>query len=208
MYAQRSSSMQCRSCNCSWYSSLSIVTFLLPHSTSLSPSFMPISPTVLTFSFTSLPSFLPPPTHLLLCAFLHLSSFSPPSLPHSLPPSGMVFNVNLGFAGLSNRAAEDSAGKTYALFVGDTVLVGEVGGVEWVGLSLVASEISNEATIHDAHHACKNLQLLFLRLLCILISLQCPDYSLCLEVLLYKLHQFVSCKNPTYKSIVYRVDVE
>ena len=39
---------------------------------------------------------------------------------------GMVFNVNLGFSGLANPSAEDSAGQTYALFVGDTVLVGEV----------------------------------------------------------------------------------
>ena len=56
----------------------------------------------------------------------------------------MVFNVNLGFAGLSNRAAEESSGKTYALFVGDTVLVGEVCGVGWdgVGSGLV---MSNEA---------------------------------------------------------------
>ena len=46
---------------------------------------------------------------------------------------GMVFNVNVGFAGLSNPLADDQAGRSYALFVGDTVLVGEVGrdlGVE------------------------------------------------------------------------------
>ena len=44
---------------------------------------------------------------------------------------GMVFSVHLGFAELSNAAAEDSAGKTYALFIGDTVLAGEAGpGVE------------------------------------------------------------------------------
>ena len=40
---------------------------------------------------------------------------------------GMVFNVNVGFAGLTNNSAEDMAGKIYALFIGDTVLVGEVG---------------------------------------------------------------------------------
>lgn len=40
---------------------------------------------------------------------------------------GMVFSVNVGFAGLSNPSAEDQAGQSYALFVGDTVLVGEVG---------------------------------------------------------------------------------
>lgn len=44
---------------------------------------------------------------------------------------GMVFNINLGFAGLTNSAAEDQAGKTYALFVGDTVLVGEVSWAGW-----------------------------------------------------------------------------
>jgi len=39
---------------------------------------------------------------------------------------GMVFSVSVGFAGLSNPSAEDQAGQSYALFVGDTVLVGEV----------------------------------------------------------------------------------
>lgn len=43
---------------------------------------------------------------------------------------GMVFNVNVGFAGLSNPSAEDAAGRTYSLFVGDTVQVGEVRGEE------------------------------------------------------------------------------
>ncbi len=46
----------------------------------------------------------------------------------SLPArKGMIFNINLGFAGLSNPTAEDRAGRSYALFLGDTVLVGEVG---------------------------------------------------------------------------------
>ena len=40
--------------------------------------------------------------------------------------SGMVFNINLGFSGLSNPSAEDEEGKTYAIFIGDTVLVEEV----------------------------------------------------------------------------------
>ena len=39
---------------------------------------------------------------------------------------GMVFNVNAGFSGLVNENAEDSEGKNYALFIGDTVLVNEV----------------------------------------------------------------------------------
>ncbi|XP_013382413.1 FACT complex subunit SPT16 [Lingula anatina] len=38
---------------------------------------------------------------------------------------GMVFNVNVGFAGLTNKGAKDDQGKTYALFVGDTVHVAE-----------------------------------------------------------------------------------
>ncbi|XP_030032995.1 FACT complex subunit spt16 isoform X3 [Manduca sexta] len=38
---------------------------------------------------------------------------------------GMVFNINIGLAGLTNSAATDKEGKTYALFIGDTVLVNE-----------------------------------------------------------------------------------
>lgn len=38
----------------------------------------------------------------------------------------MVFNINAGFSGLVNDIAEDSEGKNYALFIGDTVLVNEV----------------------------------------------------------------------------------
>lgn len=38
---------------------------------------------------------------------------------------GMVFNVNVGFSSLSNHSAEESAGKTYALFLGDTVQAGD-----------------------------------------------------------------------------------
>ena len=50
---------------------------------------------------------------------------------------GMVFNVNVGFAGLSNPSADDQAGRSYALFVGDTVLVGEVGrDLGWDGWSV------------------------------------------------------------------------
>lgn len=40
---------------------------------------------------------------------------------------GMVFNVNLGFTGLSNKDASDSRGKDVALFIGDTVLVNDSG---------------------------------------------------------------------------------
>ena len=38
----------------------------------------------------------------------------------------MVFNVNVGFSNLTNPKAEDDQGKHYALFIGDTAVVGEV----------------------------------------------------------------------------------
>lgn len=38
---------------------------------------------------------------------------------------GMIFNVNLGFSNLQNKEASDKGGKTYALFIGDTVMVNE-----------------------------------------------------------------------------------
>lgn len=38
---------------------------------------------------------------------------------------GMVFNVNAGFSGLVNESADNSEGKNYALFIGDTVVVNE-----------------------------------------------------------------------------------
>lgn len=38
----------------------------------------------------------------------------------------MIFNINIGFADLDNESAKDAAGKTVALFVGDTVVVGDV----------------------------------------------------------------------------------
>ena len=37
-----------------------------------------------------------------------------------------VLYPNIGFANLSNPQAEDAAGKVYALFIGDTVLVNNV----------------------------------------------------------------------------------
>ncbi|XP_055909921.1 FACT complex subunit spt16 isoform X1 [Eupeodes corollae] len=36
---------------------------------------------------------------------------------------GMIFNVNVGLANLTNSEASDKEGKTYSLFIGDTVLV-------------------------------------------------------------------------------------
>lgn len=40
---------------------------------------------------------------------------------------GMVFNINLGFSNLTNSTAEEEEGKTYAIFIGDTVLVEQSG---------------------------------------------------------------------------------
>jgi len=39
---------------------------------------------------------------------------------------GMTFQVSIGFSGLNNPDAKDEQSKTYALFIGDTVLVNEV----------------------------------------------------------------------------------
>lgn len=39
---------------------------------------------------------------------------------------GMVFNVNLGFSDLENAESTDDRYKKYALFLSDTVVVGEV----------------------------------------------------------------------------------
>ncbi|RVE54784.1 hypothetical protein evm_000551 [Chilo suppressalis] len=38
---------------------------------------------------------------------------------------GMIFNINIGLSNLTNSAATEKEGKTYALFIGDTVLVNE-----------------------------------------------------------------------------------
>lgn len=38
---------------------------------------------------------------------------------------GMIFNVNLGFSNLTNSEATGKEGKTYALFIGDTVIVND-----------------------------------------------------------------------------------
>ncbi|GBP65134.1 FACT complex subunit spt16 [Eumeta japonica] len=44
---------------------------------------------------------------------------------NTIAKKGMVFNVNIGLANLTNNAATDKEGKIYALFIGDTVLVNE-----------------------------------------------------------------------------------
>ena len=48
----------------------------------------------------------------------------------------MVFNVNVGFSSLTNPSADDSAGKTYALFIGDTVVAG---GEDGPGVELTST---------------------------------------------------------------------
>lgn len=40
---------------------------------------------------------------------------------------GMIFNVNIGIGGLTNKDASDSKGKNVSLFVGDTVVVNDEG---------------------------------------------------------------------------------
>ncbi|CAK9797670.1 FACT complex subunit spt16 [Anthophora quadrimaculata] len=44
---------------------------------------------------------------------------------HAVVKKGMVFNVNVGLANLTNSEATDKEGKVYALFIGDTVMVNE-----------------------------------------------------------------------------------
>ena len=38
----------------------------------------------------------------------------------------MVFQVSIGFSGLTNSDAKEDDGKTYALFIGDTVIINKV----------------------------------------------------------------------------------
>ena len=58
--------------------------------------------------------------------------FGPRDAPISITPNsnvrarkGMVFNVNVGFSPITNKGASDSKGKEIALFIGDTVVVGD-----------------------------------------------------------------------------------
>lgn len=44
---------------------------------------------------------------------------------NAVAKKGMVFNVYVGLANLTNKEASDKEGKVYALFIGDTVLVNE-----------------------------------------------------------------------------------
>ncbi|XP_034945405.1 FACT complex subunit spt16 isoform X2 [Chelonus insularis] len=44
---------------------------------------------------------------------------------HAVAKKGMVFNVNVGLSNLTNPDATDKEGKTYALFIGDTVVVAD-----------------------------------------------------------------------------------
>ena len=38
----------------------------------------------------------------------------------------MTFNISLGFAGLKNEKGKEETDKTYALFIGETVIANEV----------------------------------------------------------------------------------
>ena len=44
----------------------------------------------------------------------------------ALVKKGMVFNINLGLSDLDNNESNDDRYKKYALFLSDTVVVGEV----------------------------------------------------------------------------------
>ncbi|XP_011306258.1 FACT complex subunit spt16 isoform X2 [Fopius arisanus] len=44
---------------------------------------------------------------------------------HVIAKKGMVFNVNVGLSNLTNPEATDKEGKSYALFIGDTVVVND-----------------------------------------------------------------------------------
>ena len=108
---------------------------------SLSPSLPPslthaLSPSLLLSLSPSLPPSLPhslTPSHspFLSSSFVTGIEFREGSLlisPKCQMPvrKGMLFNVNVGLSDLTNTEAEDAAGKTYSLFIGDTVLVSEV----------------------------------------------------------------------------------
>lgn len=47
----------------------------------------------------------------------------------------MVFNISVGLSGLTNKEAKESSGKTYALYVGDTVMVNEGGAATLITTS-------------------------------------------------------------------------
>ena len=75
---------------------------------------------------TTKPTDLPPPRFVTGIEFRESALLLSPKCQLPLR-RGMVLNVNLGLSGLTNPLAEDSAGKNYSLFIGDTVLVAEVG---------------------------------------------------------------------------------
>lgn len=43
----------------------------------------------------------------------------------------MTFNINLGFSEVDNKGVKDAEGKQVGMFVGDTVVVGEVSFTGW-----------------------------------------------------------------------------
>lgn len=44
---------------------------------------------------------------------------------------GMTFQISIGFSGLTNPDGKDDQSKTYALFIGDTVVVNEVDPIQF-----------------------------------------------------------------------------
>lgn len=55
----------------------------------------------------------------------------------------MVFSINLGFSDLTNKEGKKPEEKTYALFIGDTVLVDEV--------CIASSTLSGHELTLEAH---------------------------------------------------------
>ncbi len=74
---------------------------------------------------------------------------------------GMVFNINLGFSNLTNRTADSDVGKTYALFLGDTVMAGDEDNPPVELTALSKKKISSIAIFMGVR---KNIRLLSLTL--------------------------------------------
>jgi len=66
---------------------------------------------------------------------------------------GMTFQVSIGFSGLNNPDAKDEQSKTYALFIGDTVLVNEVKNQKMKFRNYFKRKISSRMNlVHYIHH--------------------------------------------------------
>jgi len=49
-----------------------------------------------------------------------------PIIRKPITPTGMVFNITLGFNQMENSQADDDRSRIYALLIGDTVMVNKV----------------------------------------------------------------------------------